>query len=277
MWTIKLLKTNALRALHGRYWRCFGISVLAAMLGGSTMFPAMAVSWTQVTGWLQSLARPAVWMGNNTQSEFDRAIYLLLRLGLWPVLAAILLGIAVVAVVYAAFVGGPAQAGFCRYMLEVRQGDSRVGTLFSTFRTPYGSVVRAQFLAGVKIAVGCVLFVIPGVVLSYRYRMVPCLMAENPYLSASRAMQLSSQMMQGEKWHAFLLDLSFLGWRLLCVLTFGLGFAFLEPYYQATCAELYALLRAKAFAYGITDESELGGFMRYDVENLDACEPQKNL
>ena len=71
------------------------------------------------------------------------------------------------------------------------------------------------------------------------------LMAENPYLTTCRAMELSKQMMDGEKWNTFVLQLSFIGWYLLCSITFGIGFIFLEPYVQATFAELYAALRAK--------------------------------
>ena len=183
---------------------------------------------------------------------------ILTKLLILAVLVAIGLGLVLAVLVYAAFVSGPAQVGYCRYMMENRQGSSRVGTLFSAFRVPYGNVVRVQFLVGMLVLAGCILFVVPGIFLHYRYRMVPYLLAENPYLPAGRAMQLSRRMMHGEKWHAFLLDLSFLGWYLLCVLTLGFGLVFLEPYRMVTNAELYALLRSKAFAYGYTGESELG-------------------
>ena len=79
-------------------------------------------------------------------------------------------------------------------------------------------------------------------------------------------MELSRQMMHGEKWHSFLLELSFLGWALLCALTLGIGYLFLQPYMQATFAELYAALRSKALAYGYTDESELGGFVYHQPQ-----------
>ena len=51
-------------------------------------------------------------------------------------------------------------------------------------------------------------------------------------------------MMRGQKWRAFLLDLSFLGWRVLTILTFGvLGIFFTGPYIEAVNAELYAVLK----------------------------------
>ena len=91
----------------------------------------------------------------------------------------------------------------------------------------------------------------------YCYELVPYLLAENPYMSATRAMELSKEMMEGEKWNFFILKLSFFGWLLLCVFTFGIGGFFLEPYMQATYAEFYAAMRSKALAMGMTTTDEL--------------------
>ena len=132
----------------------------------------------------------------------------------------------------------------------------------SIFRTPYLNVVKVMLLTNLKIALGSLL-IIPGIYWSYCYMQVGYLMAENPYLTTCRAMELSKQMMDGEKWNTFVLQLSFIGWYLLCSITFGIGFIFLEPYVQATFAELYAALRAKALANGYTNEYELGGFVRH--------------
>ena len=78
-------------------------------------------------------------------------------------------------------------------------------------------------------------------------------------------MELSKEMMEGEKWNFFILKLSFFGWLLLCVFTFGIGGFFLEPYMQATYAEFYAAMRSKALAMGMTTTDELGGFVRHDI------------
>ena len=83
------------------------------------------------------------------------------------------------------------------------------------------------------------------------------------WMKAEENREFFKQMMDGEKWNTFVLQLSFIGWYLLCSVTFGIGFIFLEPYVQATFAELYAALRAKALANGYTNEYELGGFVRH--------------
>ena len=155
--------------------------------------------------------------------------------------------------------------GRCRYFMESRQSPTPISTLFSVFQTPYLNVVKVSFLTSLKISVGLLLFVVPGIYWTYSYAMVPYLLAENPYLTTTRAMELSKEMMYGEKFHYFVLHLSFLGWILLSVLTFGIGSFFLVPYTSATHAEFYAAMRAKALARGLTTTEELGGFVRHEA------------
>jgi uncharacterized membrane protein len=88
------------------------------------------------------------------------------------------------------------------------------------------------------------LLIIPGIVKYYEYLMVPYLLAENPYLSREEAFAESKRMMDGEKWNAFVLDLSFLGWILLSELTAGLvGVFYVNPYVNGTHAALFEALR----------------------------------
>ena len=148
--------------------------------------------------------------------------------------------------------------------MESRQALSPAATVTSVFRTPYMNVVKVQFLRNLKIVVGTLLLVVPGIYWSFCYALVPYLLAENPYLSTTRAMQLSKDIMDGEKFHYFVLALSFIGWNMLCSLTLGIGFFFLEPYKQATEAEFYAAMRSKALAQGLTTTEELGGFVRHE-------------
>lgn len=78
---------------------------------------------------------------------------------------------------------------------------------------------------------------------SYCYLMVPYILAENPDMKAGEALRLSKEMMDGQKWNAFVLGLSFLGWQLLGTMLCGIGTFFVQPYIDATFAELYAVLR----------------------------------
>ena len=149
--------------------------------------------------------------------------------------------------------------------MESRQSLTPASTVVSTFRQPYGNPIIVQLLTNLKVFLGFLLLIVPGIYWDYCYTLVPYLLAENPYMSATRAMELSNQMMDGEKWNYFVLQLSFLGWMILCAFTFGIGGFFLEPYMQATYAEFYAAMRSKALAAGMTTTDELGGFVRHDT------------
>ena len=87
---------------------------------------------------------------------------------------------------------------------------------------------------------------IPGIVKSYEYRMVPFLLSENPNMTKDEALKASSRMMKGNKWRAFVLDLSFLGWHILSAFTFGmLEIFYVAPYVNGTNAALYEALKAE--------------------------------
>ena len=89
--------------------------------------------------------------------------------------------------------------------------------------------------------------IIGGVIKTYEYQMIPYLLAENPHLKEKEVFRLSKQMMKGNKWKSFVLDLSFMLWYILSVLTLGLvGILYVNPYTEATKTELYVHLRKQA-------------------------------
>ena len=104
------------------------------------------------------------------------------------------------------------------------------------------------------------LFIIPGIIKSYEYCMVPYILAENPQISCERAFELSRQMTKGEKWKIFVLGLSFIGWVIVGMLCCCVGQFFVQPYIEATYAELYQVMREKAHGLGFSDYSELPVF-----------------
>ena len=110
----------------------------------------------------------------------------------------------------------------------------------------YWGIVKSMFLRGLFTFLWSLLLIIPGIIKSYAYRMVPYIMADNPQMEATDAITLSRKMMDGEKWKAFVLDLSFIGWYLLGMLACGIGMLFVNPYYFSTAAQLYLVVRDKA-------------------------------
>ena len=90
------------------------------------------------------------------------------------------------------------------------------------------------------------LTIVMGPVKFYEYRMIPYILAENPSVSPKEAFALSKEMMRGEKWHTFLLDLSFIPYVIVGALTFNLSNVFyFSPYRECVNAELYMALRKK--------------------------------
>jgi uncharacterized membrane protein len=75
--------------------------------------------------------------------------------------------------------------------------------------------------------------------------MVPLLMRDDPELTAKETLTKSRLMMQGHKWEFFILLLSFIGWSILSVFTFGIGYLWLAPYICMTYTKYYEHLRAE--------------------------------
>lgn len=80
---------------------------------------------------------------------------------------------------------------------------------------------------------------IPAIIVSYRYLLAPYIMAEHPEIRPRDALRLSKDMMRGVKLRAFWLQLSFTGWVLLSLFTFGIGMLWVQPYMAAAQAAFY--------------------------------------
>lgn len=146
----------------------------------------------------------------------------------------------VVFVMWAVFIGGVFSVGMRKHFIEGARGAYRFKDIFSGYRSgKWLSISLKIFVTNVIIAAGYILLVVPGVVFHYRFRMVPYLLADDPKLSLSGVLKTSSQMTAGSKGRLFVLDMSFIGWYLLSVVTFGIAWFFFMPYYEATYAQVY--------------------------------------
>lgn len=118
--------------------------------------------------------------------------------------------------------------------------------------------VGTQLLMSLYIWLWSLLFVVPGVIKSYSYSQTMFIKAENPNISASRAIELSKIMMEGHKWDLFILHCSFFGWALLSAVTYHiLGIVYVFPYFYAALAFAYEEIKADAAARGVIDLAEI--------------------
>lgn len=142
--------------------------------------------------------------------------------------------------------GGVVGLGYCSFLLKMHDGEEAdIRDVFSQFHR-FTDGFLLYLLSGLFVALWSLLLVIPGIVAAYKYAMAPFLMLENPGMRAKEAIAASTERMDGHKWELFLLDLSFLGWDLLNVLTLGIGSLWLNPYKNAAYAAFYRSLSTKA-------------------------------
>lgn len=215
------LKSRAKETLKGKYWYSFGFTILASIL--------ISIS-SCITTPLANMAGDSV------------AIAMLSVILTWA---------------FVLFVTIPLSVGTVRFFINIAKGgEPQVYDLFYIYKNGLGNTVLLSFLESLYVFLWSLLFVIPGIIKSYQYFMISYMLAENPHLSRKRAFEITKASMSGDKWKAFVLGLSFIGWGLLCVVTFGIGFLFLSPYISATMAHYYLELKEKAIANGIAQTEE---------------------
>jgi len=141
----------------------------------------------------------------------------------------------------------PIEYGCRKFFRKNLEEPAKLSNIIYVFDSQYKNVVKTAFLTDLFIWLWSLLFIIPGIIKQYEYRMVPYIMSENPSMNFRDAQAESSKLMNGNKWKAFVLDLSFIGWEILSVFTFGiLGTLYVDPYKASTDAALY-----EAIKYGI--------------------------
>lgn len=155
----------------------------------------------------------------------------------------VLIALAVALAVYV-FVLSPLEAGAARFFVRNLNQRAEVREVAYGYDNNYREVVKTLFLRSLFVFLWGLLLIIPGIYKAYEYRMIPYLLAEDPSMTKDRAFSESKRMMDGQKWNAFVLDLSFLGWNILSAFTLGiLGVFYVGPYQTQTNAALYVKLR----------------------------------
>ena len=141
--------------------------------------------------------------------------------------------------------GGVVQLGYSKFLLAQQDGKPyEVKDLFSQFDR-FGTGFAQYFLRGLYVVLWSLLLIIPGIIKGLSYAMTPFILEDHPELTASQAIRRSMELMDGHKGELFLLELTFIGWELLNILTLGIGSLWLNPYKNAACAVFYRELTAK--------------------------------
>lgn len=240
MWTRSELKEKAKITFKLNYWPAVVVGLVIALLTGGSSGSAGGGN------------------GHNGQSkagEIKDAIYSIdattmaaITTVIITIVSIMLIGM-IIGLAFTVFLKNPLSIGCYRFFVlgSQSQPDVKVSEMGYSFKEKrYGNVTVVMFFRSLFTGLWSLLFIIPGVIKAYEYRMIPYLLTENPQMDHKTAFALSKKMMDGEKWNAFVLDLSFLGWALLSACTCGILLIFyVTPYIQYTNAYLYQALRGK--------------------------------
>jgi uncharacterized membrane protein len=139
------------------------------------------------------------------------------------------------------FIGLPLLVGMTYFFINlVRQDKPQFDDLFEGIRTNLIENAFTILLMEVYLVLWSFLLIIPGIIKSFSYAMVPFIMADPNYtLKYDEAITESRNMMNGKKMDLFVLYLSFLGWFILSLLTLGIGLLWLVPYINAATSAFY--------------------------------------
>ena len=225
MWNRQQVKEQAKIIMKRNYWKMFVVTLLAGLLTGEK---------TTIIERVQNFASTNISYDTSPifySSNFQYIFYTFISIA------------SILGILYTIFIGNVIVVGKSRYFIKNHDVNPELGEIFSGFKGNYLNVVKIMFLMNLKILLWLFLFIVPGFIKAYEYSMIPYLLAENPNLSASQAFSLSKQMTTGQKMDSFVLDLSFLGWIILGLICCGIGILFLQPYPEATRAEVYLILK----------------------------------
>lgn len=221
MWTRSELKETGKAAFKDNYWRC----VLVALILG------MLTAGSSLTGQTGSIK-------NFDASKYNNETLIAIS----AFAAAFIIIFTVTWILLRIFLLNPLEVGCHVFFKDNISGQPTLNSLAVAFRDYKRSAITI-LLRDVFLALWFCL-IIPGFIKVYSYRMVPLILADEPDLSPSEVITRSREMMNGHKWKAALLDLSFLGWILLSLLTCGIvGVFYVNPYKRSTDAALYLKLK----------------------------------
>lgn len=220
----KEIRRQARAHLQGNWGLSIGVAVVACLLGGL------------LTG-MSFIPEISYWKQLNFFHDRDLSQYVS---GSWEIVQGVWIEFKNGIFSLASFLlGGVLQLGYARFLLRQHDGKpTEFNDLFSQFDR-FGTGFAQHFLRSLYTLLWSLLLIVPGIIAALSYAMTPFILEEHPELTASEAIRRSKELMRGHKTDLFILELTFIGWSLLCILTLNLGHIALNPYKNAAYAVFY--------------------------------------
>ena len=236
------LKHRGSFRFRANYWHAVLVAFVYTLLNGGA-FVASRRPDTTTTTTDSSFSYNASYSLAN-----DPTLQWITGLAIGVILIAVAVGFA-----FAIFVINPINVGIYTFFLRNSSGEAEGFHLGDGFKYNYLNVVKTMFFMNLWILLWTLLFIVPGIIKSYSYRLVPYILAENPDIDTNEALMRSEQLMRGNKWETFIYDLSFIGWYILGIF-FLVSVFWVSPYKLSCDAELYRLLAGKSgedYSFGV--------------------------
>ena len=262
-------RAKARQALQNKWGKAVGVGFVAALLGaaittagsggsgsgagtGSTPPPGVEVGVVENEPYLGMMGLDLSNIDSIT--DLNGIIPTEYQVG-FMVLLSVISFLTIVFAILHFTIGGAATLGYAKFNLNlVDHKSATFADLFSEFHRLWAGFMM-QLLRRVYIFLWTLLFFFPGIYAAYGYAMAPYILAENPEMTANEAITKSKELMNGNRWRLFCLEISFIGWSLLTVLlTLGLGYLVLKPYMEASYAVFYREIKEEK--YGREEQKE---------------------
>ncbi len=274
MWTRSELKERGKAAFRANYWKCVLVALIVALISGGCSTGSGYSSGGNASEMINEIKNrggsSSDVNGGNDTGDFssgtsdgmvegqdngpDSGTFAAVMIVFFVVLIIIIIA-TVIGFLISAFLLNPVRIGCNRFFVNNLDDPADLSCLSRGFDGNYKNVVKVMFFRDLYLFLWCLIPVAGifiAIVKGFEYRMIPYLMADDPDLDKDEAFSLSKEMMDGQKWNAFVLDLSFIGWHLLSLLTLGiLEIFYVAPYVESTKAALYETLNS-----GYTDVIE---------------------
>ena len=262
MWTRKELKERAKEALKRNYWKIVLVSLIGMLIGGGLGSSGISGGGSDIRDVASDNVKEHFTEHENDDVDWEGAEAVLddIQMDIRPqdivavaftVIVVLIVAAIVLAIVLAldVLLLNPVQVGINRFMVKSLDDTARIAEVGYTFDHNYKNGVKVMFFKDLYVVLWSLLFIVPGIYKAYQYRMVPYILGENPDMTYQEVLQRSKDMMDGQKWDAFVLDLSFILWHMLGGITCGLAEIFyVAPYVNLTDAALYSRLSRKDLA-----------------------------
>ena len=145
------------------------------------------------------------------------------------------------------------------YLMLWKHENPSIDLMFSSaFQQNYGRKLGGSLLVMLYTWLWSLLLIIPGIVKGYSYAATTYILGRYTNVTADDAIRLSMRIMNGHKMDLFIMQLSFIGWQLLGLLTFGLlNIFWVTPYQMIATAGCFDEFLAEAIESGRVDAGEL--------------------